>query len=109
MADLAGAVGHDGTERAGARFGSEILVNLRSRGYIVRPNGKGIETCASALVIVARILDRNGEFVLLGELETSLNVLDLQCIYVIIGNGSLETGTIVYAPRIQRTQGAFLT
>lgn len=74
----------------------------------MRPYGKSIDTCASALVIVAGVLDGDGELVLLGKLQTSLDVLDLEGIDIIVGHSALVAGGIVYACRAIRTQGAFL-
>lgn len=93
-ANLAGAVCHDRADRAGTSLGREVLVNLWLRCNIMRPDGKGIDPRASALVVVARILDGNGKLVLLGKLQTPLNVPDVLGVNIIVWHSTLKASAI---------------
>lgn len=75
-ADLAGMICHDRSDRAGTLVRSEVLGNHWVRSKVVRPDGKRIDTCASAPIIMASILDSDGKFVLLSKLQTLLDILD---------------------------------
>lgn len=67
-ADLASVICHDRSNGVGALIGSVILSNHWVRSEVVCPNGKCIDTRASAPVIMTSILDSDGKFVLLSKL-----------------------------------------
>lgn len=105
-ADLASMICHDRSNGVGTLIGSEILSNHWVRSKVVCPNGKRIDTRASAPVIMTSILDSDGKFVLLSKLQTLLDVFNRLGIHIVVGHSSLKTGIIANASSC--SQGAFL-
>lgn len=105
-ADLASVICHDRSNGARTLIRGEILSNHWVRSKVVRPDGKRIDTRASAPVIMTSVLDSDGKFVLLSKLQTLLDVFNRLGIHIVVGHRSLKAGIIANA--FSCRQGAFL-